>query len=390
MDTVAIIPHYQPLPFPAPVWLLQTLLVLGFFLHAIPMNVVLAGTPASGLLLWLGRKDRTSNCYRLGKTLACALPLFISVAVTQGIVPLLFLQLLYGPMYYTSSVLMAVPWLSVIFFLLVGYYSSYVVIYRHLKASDSKQPGVAAPAIMFVASLVFLTISFFFVNNMTLMIMPENWLRLYQTGASGFHLPLAHQQLWPRWLHFLVSAIAVTGLAIASIAAFGKSPDQEHKCWLLKKGAHIFAGATALQIPIGALFLFSLPRQVMLKFVGGDLPATAVFTLSMILILTSIGLAVYSARSGKTVLFKWALSSAMLLVLLMVLLRHLLRAFLVSPYIVPDSVPVQTQWDLLIVFVLTAVALVVYLVWLVRLAWRAYHPGADEGTPVASKGAEAL
>jgi hypothetical protein len=37
--TLLSVGAYQPIPFPAPVALLKSLLVLGFFLHAIPMNV---------------------------------------------------------------------------------------------------------------------------------------------------------------------------------------------------------------------------------------------------------------------------------------------------------------------------------------------------------------
>ncbi|HMO23392.1 MAG TPA: hypothetical protein PKC98_20715 [Candidatus Melainabacteria bacterium] len=54
MEGLALIPDYQPIPLPAPVWLLQLLLVLGFFLHAVPMNVVLGGGFVSSACLYLG------------------------------------------------------------------------------------------------------------------------------------------------------------------------------------------------------------------------------------------------------------------------------------------------------------------------------------------------
>ncbi len=77
-----------------------------------------------------GLKDKNSHEYRIGRGLAKGLPIYTSVAITQGIVPLLFVQLIYGPMFYTSSVLIAVPWFAIIFILLVAYFLLYWVVYK--------------------------------------------------------------------------------------------------------------------------------------------------------------------------------------------------------------------------------------------------------------------
>jgi len=58
----------------------------------------------------------------------------------------------------------------------------------------------------------------------------------------------------------------------------------------------------------------------------------------------------------------------------MIVNRHQLRHFMVSPFIQPESVQVSTQWDLLIVFVLSAVALIAYLVWLGKTIYKAHNP----------------
>ncbi|MBX9724144.1 MAG: hypothetical protein K2X81_22240, partial [Candidatus Obscuribacterales bacterium] len=48
-------------------------------------------------------------------------------------------------------------------------------------------------------------------------------------------------------------------------------------------------------------------------------------------------------------------------------------------YLQPDKVVVQTQWDLLAIFLVSTVALILYLVWLGRLVWDGYHkPNATE------------
>lgn len=369
MEAISLIPHYQALPFPAPVWLLQLLLVLGFFLHAIPMNLALGGCLSASVCLFLGRNDKESYVNRIGKSLAAALPLFISFAITQGIVPLLFVQLLYGPMFYTSSILIAAPWFSIIFLLLIAYYSSYLVIYRFLK---NKEQSLAAPAILFLAALIFMVIAYLFTGNMILMLTPEKWMQIYQHNNQGMNLP-SSPQLAPRMLHTLIASIAVTGLALGCFGLYAKKKDPDYGSWLVKKGSQVFLLLSVLQIPVGLWFLFSLPKEIMTKFMGGDLYGTIAFASSMTLALVAVICTAISSTSGSSGAFKGGLVSGVLTVLSMVVTRHELRSYYLKPFISPDIVPVKTQWDLLSIFVLSALALIVYLVWLAKLVWKAYE-----------------
>jgi hypothetical protein len=114
-ETFDFMPDFQPIPLPAPVWLLKIILVVGFYLHAIPMNVALTGGFIAALFILYARRRQHEYARRIGYALAFSLPFFVSVAITQGIVPLLFIQLVYGPLFYTSSILMALPWMMMIF-----------------------------------------------------------------------------------------------------------------------------------------------------------------------------------------------------------------------------------------------------------------------------------
>jgi len=144
-----IIPHFQSVPFPAPLWLLKTLLVVGFITHVIPMNVALGGSFWSGISLLRGKGNPNSNHTRIGHELAMALPFFVSFAITQGIVPLLFLQLIYGPLYYTSSIMMGTTWILLLVILLTGYYALYIYKYKH------PQLGKGAGLLLLAVSLLF-------------------------------------------------------------------------------------------------------------------------------------------------------------------------------------------------------------------------------------------
>lgn len=373
METFNFIPAYPPLPFPLPVWLMQTLLIAGFFLHALPMNVVWGGSVIGAVMFFLGRKDTSSYTYKSAKALSISLPLFISFAITQGIVPLLFLQLLYGPAFYSSSIIMAAPWLSLLAILIVSYYIAYYIIYRVLKNDFGAKTAIKASVWMVIMSIGFAAIASIFSNNMTLMQTPDKWMPLYSNNPHGLNLNLHEPQLLPRYTHFFVSSIAVTGMTLGCFGLYLTKRNAEFSTWLLKLGSRIFLGATILQIPVGLWFLKALPHSHMAAFMGGDQLVTGVFIASMALMLVSILATAISSASGDRRLFIAGLVSNALLILAMIINRHQLRLMYLNPHVQPDAVAVSTQWDLLAIFLVSTVALILYLVWLSRLVYRAFH-----------------
>ena len=136
-----------------------------FPLHLLLMNAMLGFAVLSLYsLLKGGKTDR-----RLAHELAKALPVLIAFAVNFGVAALLFLQVLLGQFFYTSSVLMAVFWLCVPAFLIVAYYAAYIYDFRF----DSLGKAGAVPIAL--ASALFFAIAFLFTSNTTLMIEPLRW-----------------------------------------------------------------------------------------------------------------------------------------------------------------------------------------------------------------------
>lgn len=386
MDLAHLIPSYQPLPFPLPVWLMQTLLVLGFFLHALPMNVVLGGGFISTVLFAIGKKDQTSYAYRAAKALAVSLPLFISFAITQGIVPLLFLQLIYGPAFYTSSIIMAVPWISLLLVIMVSYYLSYIVVYRTLKGQASENAAAKASLLLLVMSVGFAFVGYLFSNNMTLMLHPEKWLAMYEHSAKGMNLNSGEITLIPRYLHFLVASFAVAGMTLGIFGIYIAKKEAKFSEWMIKVGSRIFLAATVIQIPVGLWFLKAIPPEFAANFMGGDQIATVVFGLSMALTLLSICTSTIASGSGNSKAFLATLITNALLILSMIVNRHQLRLFHLNPHVKPDLVAVSTQWDLLAVFLVSTVALIWYLVWLAALVLRSYQKPVTEFQATATIG----
>jgi hypothetical protein len=375
MDPTTIIPNYQPLPLPAPLWLLQTLLLVGFFLHVIPMNMTLGGSILSSVLLIKGRRDKGSFDFRAGKGLASALPVCLSFAITQGIVPLLFLQLLYGPAYYTSSIVMAVPWICLLGLLLVCYYGTYLITYRVLnnyKIADSS--GIRAGVLMALVAFGLASIGFLFSNNMTLMLTPEKWVQLYRESASGLHLNLGERQLWPRYLHFLLAAIAVGGLTLGTFGLYFRKREPEYSTWLIKTGSRIVAGITAIQIFVGIAFLLSLPNLAMKNLMGGETVGAVSLALSVVLSVVVIIATGFAAVTGSPKAFWTGMLTTILTILSMIVTRHMLRVYSLHQHFKPDTLPVSVQWDILIAFLICAAGLIAYLTWLTRTVWAAFNP----------------
>lgn len=380
MDTTHFMATFQPLPFPLPLWLMQVLLVAGLYLHALPMNVILGGGFLCSALFLASKGERDSFAFRAARALTMALPVFISFAITQGIVPLLFVQLVYGPAFYTSSIVMAVPWLLVVFIVMASYYLSYLVIYKILKKEHDATTAFSSALYIMLMAIGFAAVGWIFTNNMTLMLSPEKWSTLYQANSSGLHMNTNEPQLIPRYLHFFIAAISVAGMTIGCFGLYMRKREKDFSDWMIKLGSRVYLAATLWQIPVGLWFLRAIPAQYAQCFLGGDLPATIVFVVSMVLTLIAIATAAMASSSASKPAFISALVTNALVILTMIVNRHQLRSFYLDERLKANLVPIQTQWDLLAIFLISTVALILYLVWLSRLVWSGYHPVKTETT----------
>ena len=156
----------DPLGLPVPPSWLFGLKVFGFILHMIFMNLWLAGMPTALLL----RNSQASVADRLFK----AMPFFMAFGINAGIVPLLFLQVLYPQFFYPATILQAWFWFLIIPLLIVAYYAVYFAAfgrYRVLAAT--------------VASLLLAWIGVTFSAAMTLTAAPQSWPAIFMANAAA-------------------------------------------------------------------------------------------------------------------------------------------------------------------------------------------------------------
>lgn len=339
------VPDFIPLDWP---WF-QFFLILTFFLHLLAMNLML-GSAVIAAAERFKRHDKARDL-NLDKPIAKRLPFIIAFAVNLGVAPLLFLQVLYGHFMYTSSILMAVYWLSVIGLVILAYYGAYIYAYR--KTEDGKTFIITAIA------LLLLVIGFLFTCNMTLMITPEKWPACF-THAHGRFLPLKDPVLIPRYLHFVLSALAVAGLFHAALKVWKKKTDHTDTS-LGNNGIKWFFHATLLQIPVGIWFLAALPRPVMLWFMGGSVYATILFAAGMVCSLVCL---VFGFQKK----IKPAVFTLIPTVMIMVLIRDEMRTAYLNKYFILDDLVVKPAFSPLIFFSACLIFGAVMVVYMIKLA----------------------
>lgn len=356
------LPDPDPVGLPAPVAVLRALLILTFVLHVIPMNVMLGGGLLAGWAAMRGeafeRAGRAADAARMRVItggLAPLLPAATAFTITFGIAPLLFLQTLYGPLFYTSSVLMAWIWLAVVPLAMLAYYGYHALAHRH-GALDRQSAGLA-----FGSAGLFAVVALLFTLNTTLMLRPERFRGLYAASELGLHVNLDEPTLWPRYLHFLVGAIAIAGLAVAILGAVRAKRDPVVGHAVRSYGLRVFVIATLVEFAVGAWFLFSLPDRVRDVFLGGGPGHTSLLAASVLMAVLAL---VVSPRSlgGGSLLITLTLCG-------MAVVRHRVRALMLAPAYSPSDLVVRPQWGafaLFAVLLLAGLAVVVWMTW--RLA----------------------
>jgi hypothetical protein len=345
-----VIPDVDPIALPAPVWLLKALLLLTFLLHVIPMNLVLGGGLTSFLTELLGRKRKSDNHRRLARSFARMIPVAVAFAITLGVAPLLFLQVLYGQLFYTSTILMAWPWLSVIALVILGYYGFYLYYYRWERLPAARLWVVLGSAVLFMA------VALIYSNAVTLMLRPETFASRYLTAGAGSHWNLGDPTAIPRYLHFLVGSFAVTGLFVVIYGLGQLRTDESYGRWALRYGAGWFIGATIVQMGVGIWFLVALPRDVMLLFMGGSILGTVLLALGIMLPILSLMLVLLASRSPRPRPMAWTGIGVLAVTLVvMVLIRDLVRdGFLAGKFNVMDRVA-DPQWGVIALFTVVLV-----------------------------------
>ncbi len=379
------IPNADPMPLPGPVWLLKTLLLVVFFLHVLFMNCTLAGGLTALFNAIRGRSERHPLSRRLSAELGRMLPVFVAFTVTLGVAALLFVQVLYGNLLYTSSILIGVYWFSVIVLVILGYYG-YYYFNAHTTGEVASPSGSrqraqmpaerldlngapkAAIVVLALSVMCFLTIGFIFTNNMSLMWSPEKWLAMYRAHANGAQLNTGDHSIFPRYLHTIVGAFGVFAAALAHYGALRFRKDREYGSWLVRRASVVFAATTVLQFLVGMWFLMALPKNVAMVFFR-DGVGVSIFAVALLSTLgATILLLVGGTAKEPSPMIHAGFGMVLITVALMVVMRDMVRTAYLNPYFQLSRLQVSPQVSVIVVFLLTFAGGVATLVWMLRKA----------------------
>jgi hypothetical protein len=357
------IPALDPAPLPGPPWLFHALWLLTFFIHLVFMNVVLGGSILAAVVGTrdIGRDLRTFFV----ETNSWA----ISLAVTFGIAPLLFLQVLFGRFFYSATILVAWLWFGMLVLLTIGYYLNYVAKYR-------LRDGRPVSLVLWLEAICFVLIAAIQVAVNLLHLEPGRWTAV----AGGYFAAFLDPSFLPRFLHFVLAAVTLSAAILAFTAARRASSGKQGPLTgdLARFGVTTALYATVAQVIVGIWLLLALPGDVLRAFMAGGAPTMIPLVLA---ILVALGLLVVLARIrdplATPALVRHGAELIVAAMVVMVITRHELRGFYLAPARASEVLAVKPQWDAFALFLVVFVLCVGLTVWAVVRALRD-RPAAGE------------
>ena len=340
-----LIPALDPAPLPGPQWLFHVLWVVTFLIHLTFVNTVLGGSLLAALAGFTrsGRREIQTTFVEINSWA-------ISLAITFGIAPLLFMQVLFGRFFYTATILVAWAWLGMLVVLTVAYYLNYVAKFR-LRA------GKGAAGVLVVEALGFLVIAAIQVTVNLLHLQPARWEQV----AANSMAALSDPTFVPRFLHFVLAAVAMAGALLAWVAVrrAGNGGEPAALGGMARFGVRAALIATLLQLVDGFWLLLALPEGVLRALMRGG-PVTMVplglgILAGVLLLLVLAQISDPLAQPAKVRRVAELIIGAMVF---MVLTRHQLRDIYLAPSRGDEHVAVAPQWGVLAMFLVVFVVCV--------------------------------
>jgi len=241
---------------PAPFWFIQFFKVLGFTLHAVPMNLWYAGALVALAAYAFGGDEAR----RWGSRLMLQMPIIVAVGINLGIVPLLFLQVAYAKAFYPATILMAWHWMGVIGLLIAAYAGVYVYASAVRGGGEAMTPRKRA--VGWCSAACFVAIGFLFANALSLTTNSSAWADLLERhgtagAATGTALNVADPTLWPRWLLMFGFALITTAAWIAFDTAWlAVREDEAYRRWAQKFALRLAIAGALWSTVAGTWYVF--------------------------------------------------------------------------------------------------------------------------------------
>jgi hypothetical protein len=358
-----LLPSFDPLGLPAPLWILFGLKVFGFWVHLFFMNLWFAG-----LLVGLALARGDGPWAEPGRRLVYATPIFVALGVNAGVVPLLFLQVLYPQFFYTSTILQAWAWLTIIPVMIVAYYGIYVYVLGRKGSRDAWWVHAAG----WTAAILFLAIGVMFATQMQFMTTVDRWAEMATPAAGGTIAAMGVALGAPAFQRLVM----MFGLALGTTAAYIAFDASV----LNRRSPQPSVAPLVLTLSVAGLAVFAAGALPYLPTVRSALSDAPVWQWAAAVgpVLAVAGAALFRVRPGRlaaTLLLALQLGS----LLLNAVVRQMVQAREVGVHFDLGAVAVEFQLSPIVLFLATLAVGLVAIAWLVAVFIR---EGAGPASPV--------
>jgi heme/copper-type cytochrome/quinol oxidase subunit 4 len=307
------------------------------------------------------RGSRDTAASEINLAVLAFLPFTLSMGVTLGIAPLLFVQILYGNFFYTANVLIAGWWLLIIPLLIGNMYLFYIAKNR-IRAG--KKTGPALPILMIA---VFVMLAAILSSNMTLMQTPKAWTSVWRFHGLALFLG---DVVVARAIFAILGFLTVGAMFVAFMGKTGLIYDAEAGRQAVRIGLQTSFVTAVLQLIAGVALVLFLPTDQRRALLADGI--ATVFALVVVAALIAASALLFAARkslSGSTMTAAAVAYSVGLVALAFA--REGLRQAALAPYFKLSNLAINPQWGpftMFLAFLLIAAAIVVVLLKLARPA----------------------
>lgn len=233
--------------------------VLTFALHIAAVQVMLG----AGALTVRGAFGADARWRRLATAMLNTSKIAVSVAIVLGVAPLLFVQVVYDPFWYTSNVLSAWWVIGFIVLLIGGYMALYAFYWKNHDLTRQDTRG----GWWMVLALGLLLAVGFIVHSLTYqMLFPERWMGWY--APQGLVDPSGHTlHLWhlPRLLFFIALSAPIAGAWLYGYRRYlqgAREEDGAYLAWLRPLAQKLLVNGGGVALLIGGVWMATLPEKM--------------------------------------------------------------------------------------------------------------------------------
>jgi len=340
--------------------------VLTFALHIFFVQLMLG----TSVITIFGAFKNEAKWRRLASAMLEVSKVSVSVAIVIGVAPLLFVQVVYDPHWYTSNVLSAVWVIAFIVLLIFAYWALYAYYFMNSKEKDkTKEPR---GKVWMLISLALMLVVGFIMHSLTSQILhPELWKEWYlQNGVLDYSGSKLHAyNLW-RFAFFISMAIPVTGGMLVTYRRFKmvrEDADHEYLNWAAEVGKKWIKVGSVISAALYVAWMMTIPET------AGDFATSFWGIIGGVMVLFYAIWAQVRLRGEAMFCSYMALPMAVVIGLVVAISREMLRYGILDGFFGYDFMDYKINMDwysTILFFVTFAVVGGAVLAYFLTIAWK--------------------